>query len=395
MLLILHKLFFSILLLLMFIYFILFYIASLIIDPINKEIHVATGKINNNLVENISMISTIKNLNINTVIKHKFSFDYKKYLLKNKYFLNNCNNLNTTFNLLDTFGHVTFIFIAVLLIYMKNYNVGFILTYQQIFSYLLLSYKDLLTSVLSIKNTKESFNRIKELYFVKEEVNNHCNIDFKGNINIHNLTFSYSKKIIFNNLNLRITPGSKIMLCGNSGVGKSTLAKILFKHIDVARGYVYIDDIDINDYNYSLLRDNICYLSQNEMLITDSIYNNVLLHRKIKYEDFLKASKITLLDDMINTKKISYEMLLEEDGFNLSGGERQKILLTRAILKKSKIYILDEALSEIDIKSERIILKKLFHIYKDKTIIFISHRYDNSDLFDKIINIKNGVCHYG
>ena len=96
-----------------------------------------------------------------------------------------------------------------------------------------------------------------------------------------------------------------------------------------------------------------------------------------------------MVNEVVSDKPMGYNMVLEENGSNLSGGERQRIILARAFLKESSIYILDESFSEIDIKSERKILKNLFKNYSDKTIIVITHRLDNNFLYDRVINIED------
>ena len=100
-----------------------------------------------------------------------------------------------------------------------------------------------------------------------------------------------------------------------------------------------------------------------------------------------------MVDEIVEKHPLKYELLLEENGFNISGGERQRILLARAILKDADIYIFDESLNEIDIDRERIILKNIFDKYPDKTFIIISHRYHNNDLFSRKIEMKDGKCY--
>jgi ATP-binding cassette subfamily B protein len=141
------------------------------------------------------------------------------------------------------------------------------------------------------------------------------------------------------------------------------------------------------------LRNSICYISQTETLFTDSIYNNIVLNRDISYDEFLKVNKLTIVDEIVNKNNTGYDFLLEENGFNLSGGERQRIILARALLKKSDLYIIDEGLNQLDVSKERKILKNLFNEYKDKTIIVISHRFNNVDLFNKKYKLENG-CLY-
>ena len=171
------------------------------------------------------------------------------------------------------------------------------------------------------------------------------------------------------------------MIIGKSGSGKSTLFKLLKKYYDIKRDKIYINDIDINDYKKS----DILYISQNEFLFTDTIFNN------IDSNNILKLSKICLLNDIVKDNSLGYNALIEENGFNFSGGERQRIILARALANSFNILIIDEGLNQVDTNMERIILKNLFEEYKDKTIIFISHRLDNLDLFNQVVKIEEGM----
>jgi ABC-type bacteriocin/lantibiotic exporter with double-glycine peptidase domain len=189
---------------------------------------------------------------------------------------------------------------------------------------------------------------------------------------------------------MNITKGERIFLCGQSGSGKSTLVKMLIKYYEIENDIIKIDNKDINDYNLLELRRDICYVSQKEKILTDSIYNNVVLDRDISYDEFLKLCKIFQIDNIVKNNICKYDMFLEEDGFNISGGERQKIIMARALIRNCSIYIFDESLSQVDVYNERIILTKIFEYLKDKTIIFISHRFDNKYLFDKVFNLGEG-----
>jgi len=181
------------------------------------------------------------------------------------------------------------------------------------------------------------------------------------------------------------------MIIGNSGCGKSTLLKSLLKYSEIERGKIFIDDKDINDYNTKELRENITYISQNETLFTDSIFNNIVLNKDIDYNEFLKQSRLTEVDKICNKKYLGYDTLLEENGFNISGGERNRIILCRALIKSSNIILLDEALNEIDVNMERRILKRMFKNMKEKTIIVVSHRLENMDLYDCVVSMENGT----
>jgi len=126
-------------------------------------------------------------------------------------------------------------------------------------------------------------------------------------------------------------------------------------------------------------------------LFNDSIYNNINLNNNIEYEQFLKLTKLTEVDKICNKKSLGYNFLLEENGFNISGGEKGRIVLCRALTENNNVILLDEALRELDVNMERRILKRLFSTMKNKTIIVVSHRLENMDLFDKVIKMNNGT----
>ena len=180
------------------------------------------------------------------------------------------------------------------------------------------------------------------------------------------------------------------MLLGSTGSGKSTLLKLLYRYYQTKRNEIYLDNMDINDYELSTIRNNITYVSQNELLYTDTIRNNIILNRDISDNDFETICSLTYVDDIVKDKLLSYDTPLEENGLNLSGGERQRIILARALFKPANIILIDEGLNQIDIALERKILNNIFNYYKNKTIIIISHRKNNQDLYTKIYQINNG-----
>ena len=124
------------------------------------------------------------------------------------------------------------------------------------------------------------------------------------------------------------------------------------------------------------------------MLFNDTLYNNLIFDNSDSFK-LLDVTKICCIDEVMDNN-LGFNMLIEENGFNLSGGERQRIMLARSLLRNFNILIIDEGLNQVDIDLERKILKKLFKYYKNKTIIVISHRLDNLDLFDNLIQIEKG-----
>ena len=242
---------------------------------------------------------------------------------------------------------------------------------------------------------KIALSRVEEIFLINKEnfKNNFFYLPYtlKGSIVIDNLNYKVNTKVLFNNLNLKINPKEKILLCGESGSGKSTLVKMLMRYIETDFGNIKISDIDINHYHLENLRNNITYITSNEYLFTDTIKNNILLNKEIPDEEFYKICKLCLVDDIVKNSDLKYEKIIEENGFNFSNGERQRIILARSLLRKSSIYIFDEALGQIDINKEKKILTNIFNYLEDKIIIVISHRFNNKKLFDRVLKLDKGV----
>ena len=161
---------------------------------------------------------------------------------------------------------------------------------------------------------------------------------------------------------------------------------MLNKSIEDYKGNIYIKDKNIKDYSINTIRQNILYVSQREKLFTDTIYNNVVLNKKINNDELNKVLKITTVDELINKKELRLDSYLFDSGYNLSGGERQRIILARSILMKPKILILDESLSEVDKETEENKLNSIDKYLKNITIIYITHT--NSKSFTNLIEME-------
>ena len=240
---------------------------------------------------------------------------------------------------------------------------------------------------------KISLCRIEELFMINSDnfKNNYFYLPYKldGDIVYNNLTYKVGSKKLLDNVSLTIKKGEKILLCGESGSGKSTLVKMLLRYIEVPYGVLNISKIDINHYHLENIRANITYVTSNEYLFNDTIKNNIMLYKEYPEEEFLNACNMCLVNDIVKDEK-KYNMLIEENGFNISNGERQRIILARSILRKSNIYIFDEAFAGIDITKEKKILKNIFEYLNDKTVIVISHRFNNKKEFDRILKLDRG-----
>ena len=351
---------------------------------------------NSFMIEAIKGNDTIKGLNLEKKANSIFLSKYSKFL-KGSYNYNKIYNMEMLVkDFINAIGMLALVFFGTLFVIDGNITIGELITYNSLIVYFIDPIKNLFEFDILRRKMNIAIGRIEELYDVGEEdlrINEmYTGKKIKGFIKIKDLNYSYNTKdIVLENLNIDVDKGEKVVLYGSSGSGKSTLVKLIMKYLNVERDKLFIDGKDINDYHIQDIRENISYVSQNEMLLNDTIYNNIAISdEKLSYDDFLKICRLCKVDEIYNRDIRGANMLIEEDAANISGGERQRIILARALIRNSSIYILDESLNQVDIISERNILENVFKAYKGKTFIVISHRFHNEDVFDRQIKITNG-----
>lgn len=381
------KLFF-ISLIIVFIYLLLMIFSkNRIINNINT-IQVNKSETMSYMIETINGFETVKSVGNETQIIDKFEKKYVKFL-KNIFKFDNYNNtISILKDLVNAMGYLTIIYVGAKMVILGNLTFGDLLVFVNLLNYFLEPIKNIIDLNSEIKEAKNSLRRILELF--KNENKKQTFIDNVKvkEISFNNLSYSYDyKEKQLKKINLKLKK-QKILILGKSGSGKSTLFKLLMRYYEIPRNQITINGYDINDYKDDVIKQNFSYISQNEILYTDSIYNNLKIDKNITEEQIIEISKKCFIDEFLND--LGLNMLIEENGYNLSGGQRQRIILARALLKNFEVLIIDEGLSQMDINLERKILKNLFKMYENKMIIVISHRLDNMDLYDRVIEFKNG-----
>lgn len=342
------------------------------------------------LVETLAGYECVKGLGIEKNMYRKFKtnvYNYEEKIL----------NFSKTFNiqillkdLTNDIGNLLLILIGIIEIESNLLTISSFITFTYLMSSFFNPIKEMLDTNVEIEESTNALKRVLELNY-KIENNGKIKKIKDNNIIIKNLDYSYNYQKVISNINLEIKSGEKVIIIGPSGSGKSTILKMLKKYLKSNNASIYINDVDINDYNNEAIEKDISYISQSELLFTDSLFENLKLGRDISSEEIIKTAKICLVDEIIKEKEFGFETFIEENGFNLSGGEKQRIVLARTLLNKSKILLVDEGTNQIDILLERRILKNIFAEFPDKTIIVVSHRKDNIDLFDHLIKIEKGA----
>lgn len=335
---------------------------------------------NKTLNESIYSYEINKNLNLLPETLKKIEISNIKNIFNHKKYETSLNTQHFIKELTTNLTYIFSIFISSIFIHKNIISIGNFLLFNSLIYY----FTDLLKSILdlepNINYIKNVYRRINDLLLVTTKEELATNRFIVGDIVISNLSYTNSLIPLFDNVSLKIEYGSKFLLYGESGSGKSTLIKILLKYLEDYKGEILIDNKNIKDISSNIISNSVTYVSQNNFLLNDTLKNNIVYDRKIKDEEYENVIHLCNLD-ILRNNKLRDNMIIEEDGFNISGGERQKIILARSILKDSEFIILDEALSEVGVKEEKEIIKKLFDYFKDKTIIYISHKKEIISMF--------------
>ncbi len=359
-----------------------------------RENYQHTSLVNNYLVESLSSFETIKNLSIQSYIYKNFLKKYDDYSNNLKDIIKKNNNEDILKNIILSIGNLLIVYIGIIKINNNELPLSSLIAYMSLSNYLIDPVRSILNLHLKYLNYKESISRIKEISNIpceKENINSRMNV-LRGSVEVVDLSYSYNgiDKII-NKISFSIKEGERVLIYGNSGCGKSTLAKLLIKFLDENyQGEIKVGGYDLTKIDMFSLRKNICYVSQNEYLYSNSVYENIVLGRKIKYNQFLDVANSLFVDEIVKNSSLGYNYVIENNGENISGGEKARIIIARSVFQSANIYIYDESFSEIDTIKERKILEYLFKKYSDKTFIVISHRFSNKDLFNKKIKVGDG-----
>lgn len=247
------------------------------------------------------------------------------------------------------------------------------------------------------KKFKVSFDRLNKMFKLpEEEIDNFekSNEDkLNGDIEIKNLTYNYPGYIetVLENINIDIKKGESLGIIGVIGSGKTTLMNLLLKLYDVERGKIFIDGKDINDIPVKIIRDNICYITQDNFLFSATLKENINLFKdEYKDEDIEDSTKQAMIYDEISHMDDGINTVIGEKGIDLSGGQKQRVVISRAFLNNSNIIIFDDTFSALDNRTEQHVLNNVKELTKNKTCTIVSNRISDIKDCDKIIVLEQG-----
>lgn len=362
-----------------------------------KEIRQKDGDISNLIQEYVSNIMNI------VISKSKQNF-FKRYTKEQRILTNKCINLdlkiakNTSeINVMSGLIIISIFGYGGLKIINNELSLGELISFQQYIGLLIMPCTRIVNSNTRIQQALVSAERIFELIDEPIEIQQN-NVgkkivkDDDCTIKFENVSFSYTKEYKnLDGINILFKPYEATALVGSSGSGKSTIINLIFRMWDVNDGGIYINNVDIREYNLKNLRKNISIVTQDSLLFDDTIKNNILLNRKnIEEGKFINLCNKLGINEFVDDLEDGFNTIIGENGVKLSGGQKQRLSIARALLGNEKIIIFDEATSALDNISQKIVLKTIKEFTKEKTVIFIAHRISTIVDADKIYVLENG-----
>lgn len=243
------------------------------------------------------------------------------------------------------------------------------------------------------------FTRFYDMLQVDDNVKSGNKIftDFNDSIELKCADFAYEENHIFKSLDIEIKKNTSVALVGKTGVGKSTIAKLIPRFYDVSGGEVLIDGCNIKEFELESLRENIGYVEQDSYIFFGTILENILYGRPdASFEEVVASAKLASLDEFVETLPDKYDTNVGEKGVKLSGGQRQRVSLARMFLKNPKILVLDEATSALDNQTEVLIQKSIEYLSENRTSIIIAHRLTTIEHCDMIYLLgEDGIVEKG
>ena len=256
--------------------------------------------------------------------------------------------------------------------------------------------RSLATINIAIQQGLAGAKRVLPIIDEKPEINDsnsegELNLE-NGDIIFKNVSFSYEKdKQILNNINLKFSGKKMTALVGHSGAGKSTILNLIPRFYNVSSGDIKVDNKSIYQSSIHSLRKNISLVSQDTTLFDDTVKNNIAYaNLNASMEEIIDAAKQSFADEFINQLSNKYDTIIGENGVRLSGGEKQRLSIARALLKKSPIILLDEATSSLDADTEHKIQKAIAFLVQGRTTVVIAHRLSTIINSEKIIVLNSG-----
>jgi len=340
-------------------------------------------------------IESIKHFGKENAIKKRFRFLSKKTRLSMAKFWGFFKWLSAGQTAIISLGTFFIVYLSVMDFLDGKITIGSLVFIFTIYTNLFFPLYSFVHGMRSYYRSLIDFNDLFQYKKIKNDIKDKTDAKDlkikKGEVEFRDMSFKYKKRWIFENFNLKIRPNQKVALVGHSGCGKTTLMRLLYRFYDPDKGEIKIDNKDIKKFKQESLRSELSIVPQECILFDDTIYNNIAFSNpKASREDVMKAIKFAHLDRILDDFPKKEKTIVGERGVKLSGGEKQRVSIARAILADKKILVLDEATSSLDSQTEHDIQESLKKLMENRTSIIIAHRLSTIMNADKIVVMEKG-----
>ncbi|WP_338658824.1 peptidase domain-containing ABC transporter [Paraclostridium sordellii] len=378
-------------------YVIIVYAFKRNIEKANRETMEKNSKLTSYLIESLNGIETIKAFNSEREVNLETEKRFIKFI--KAIFKNECiNNMQVSLkSLVKGIFAIAILWIGSIQVLNGKISFGELLTFNALLAYFLNPIENIINLQPTVQTALVAAERLSEILDLELEKSEQEDKkikpkSLKGNIEFKNVDFRYgTRNLILKNINMTIKKGERIALVGESGSGKTTLAKLLLNFYQCEKGEILVNDYNLLDINVEALRDKIAYISQETFLFNGTILENLMLGNPyLTYEEVIDACEKAQIHDFINSLPLRYNTLVEENGSNFSGGQKQRLSIARAILRKPEILIMDEATSNLDSITEKAIERTIHKFSEGMTTIIIAHRLSTIIKCDNIYILEKG-----
>lgn len=367
-------------------------------EPLSKKQQKNLDKINSILRENLSGLRVIR-----AFVNEKF--EEKRFAKVNDNYTKSSKSLFRLMAVAQPGFYFLFNIVMVLIIWSGavqidagSLQLGDLIAFIEYIFHALFSFMLFASVFMMYPRAAVSAGRIQEALdaspSIKEDPNGVSETKTKGYIEFKNVTFAYpghSQEPVIRNVSFTASPGETVAFIGSTGSGKSTLIQLIPRFYDVSDGEILIDGVDVRDYRLSKLRDKIGFIPQKALLFTGTIADNLRYGKEdATQEEMERAAEIAQATDFISKKTDGYDELLSEGGANFSGGQKQRLAIARAIIRRPEIYIFDDSFSALDYQTDAKLRARLKKETTESTVLIVAQRVGTIMHADKIIVLNEG-----